>query len=333
SITVSASGDYTVTHHNGTCTSAASAATTVTVNPLAMTPIVTATGPTTFCQGGSVILISSAGSGNVWSNGATTQFITVTESGTYSVYVEGTCDSATSNEVVVTVTPAGVAPTITASGPTTFCQGGSVTLTSSSAAGNVWSNGATTQSITVSTSGDYTVSIAGTGCGSTTSAATTVTVNPMPSTPTISASGATTFCQGGSVTLTSSSATGNIWSNGATTQSITVTESGSYSVTINNGTCASATSAATSVTVNALPTTPTITASGATTFCQGGNVTLTSSSATGNIWSNGATTQSITVTESGSYSVSVDNGTCASATSAATSVVVNALPTTPTITA
>ncbi|RZJ32888.1 MAG: T9SS type A sorting domain-containing protein, partial [Flavobacterium sp.] len=149
---------------------------------------------------------------------------------------------------------------------------------------------------------------------------------PMPATPSISASGATTFCEGGSVTLTSSSATGNSWSNGATTQSITVSASGNYSVLVNNGTCASASSAAATVTVNQLPATPTISASGATTFCEGGSVTLSSSSATGNIWSNGATTQSITVSASGNYSVLVNNGTCASALSAATSVVVNALP-------
>ncbi|WP_414655244.1 hypothetical protein, partial [Flavobacterium sp. UBA7682] len=107
--------------------------------------------------------------------------------------------------------------------------------------------------------------------------------------------GATTFCDGGSITLTSSSAIGNVWSNGLTTQSITVAASGTYSVYVNNGMCASAFSAATTVTVNPLPATPSISASGATTFCDGGSITLTSSSATGNVWSNGATTQSITV--------------------------------------
>ncbi|NUY80448.1 T9SS type A sorting domain-containing protein [Flavobacterium sp. MAH-1] len=334
SITVTASGNYSVSTTSGGCTSNASAATTVTVNPLPATPTITPTGATTFCQGGNVTLISSSATGNVWSNGATTQFITVSASGTYSVYVDnGTCDSAVSNEVTVTVNPATVAPTISASGATTFCQGGSVTLTSSAATGNTWSNGATTQSITVSASGNYTVSVAGSGCGSATSAATTITVNPLPATPTISASGTTTFCQGGSVTLTSSSATGNNWSNGATTQSITVSASGTYSVFVDNGSCASATSATTTVTVNPLPATPTVSASGATTFCQGGSVTLTSSSATGNIWSTGATTQSITVSASGNYSVTVDNGTCSSAASTATTVTVNPLPTTPTISA
>ncbi len=334
SITVSTGGSYSVSVNNGTCASASSAATVVTVNALPATPTITASGATTFCQGGSVTLTSSSTTGNIWSNGATTQSITVSTGGSYSVSVNnGTCASAASAATVVSVNALPATPTITASGATTLCQGGSVTLTSSSATGNIWSNGATTQSITVSTGGSYSVSVNNGTCASAASAATVVTVNALPATPTITASGATTFCQGGSVTLTSSSATGNIWSNGATTQSITVSTAGSYSVSVNNGTCASAASAPTVVTVNALPATPTITASGATTFCQGGSVTLTSSSATGNIWSNGATTQSITVSTAGSYSVSVNNGTCASAASAPTVVTVNALPATPTISA
>src|SRR5690606_23870879 len=130
---------------------------------------------------------------------------------------------------------------------------------------------------------------------------------------------------GGSVTLTSSSPTGNIWSNGATTPSITVSAAGSFTVSVNNGTCTTAPSVATVVSITPGLTTPTISASGATTFCQGGSVTLTSSSATGNIWSNGATTQSIIVSASGTYSVSVNNGTCTSAVSAGMTVTVNPL--------
>lgn len=93
--------------------------------------------------------------------------------------------------------------------------------------------------------------------------------------PTITASGATTFCQGSSVTLTSSAATGNVWSNGATTQSITVTQAGSYTVSVNNGTCTSAASAPTVISITPAPAAPTVTVSGATTFCEGGSVTLT----------------------------------------------------------
>ena len=50
-------------------------------------------------------------------------------------------------------------PNITAFGPTTFCAGGSVTLTATSAASYLWSTGATTQSIVVSTSGNYSVTV------------------------------------------------------------------------------------------------------------------------------------------------------------------------------
>ncbi|MFM9027367.1 MAG: hypothetical protein ACKOQ6_05170, partial [Bacteroidota bacterium] len=70
-----------------------------------------------------------------------------------------------------------------------------------------------------------------------------------PSSTTITASGPTTFCQGGSVTLTVGTANSYLWSTGATTQSINVTSSGNYTVTIFNGVC-NATSTPTSVTVN-----------------------------------------------------------------------------------
>ncbi|WP_430403559.1 PKD domain-containing protein [Fluviicola sp.] len=323
SITVTTSGSYTVTVSNGSCSSA-SVATVVTVNPIPAVPTIAASGSTTFCSGGSVTLTSSAATGNTWSTGATTQSITVTTSGSYTVTVSNGSCSSTSVATAVTVNPLPAVPTITASGSTTFCSGGSVTLTSSAATGNTWSTGATTQSITVTTSGSYTVTVSNGSCSSG-SAATVVTVNPLPAVPTIAASGSTTFCSGGSVTLTSSAATGNTWSTGATTQSITVTISGSYTVTVSNGSCSS-TSVATAVTVNPIPPVPTIATSGPTSFCSGGSVTLTSSAATGNTWSTGATTQSITVTTSGSYTVTVSSSGCSSA-SAPTAITVNPIPT------
>lgn len=71
-------------------------------------------------------------------------------------------------------------------------------------------------------------------------------------TPTISASGSTTFNIGHSVVLTANAGTSYLWSNGTTTQSITVTGSGNYSVTVTNSNNCTATSAATNVTVHAL---------------------------------------------------------------------------------
>src|ERR1035437_4565981 len=332
SITVTTAGSYTVRVTNGSgCQSVASVATIITVNSLPSTPTIAAGGPTTFCSGGSVTLTSSAGSTYLWSTGATTASINVTISGSYTVRVTNPngCQSAASAAKIVTVNALPVIPAITAGGPTTFCAGGSVTLTSSAGTSYLWSNGATTSSITVTVSGSYTVQVKNvSGCQSLPSSATSVTVNPLPTTPTITASGPTTFCAGGGVTLTPSAGTNYLWSNGETTQSINITISGSYTVKVTNGSgCQSAASVATIVIVNALPIIPTIIAGGPTTFCIGGSVTLTASAGTTYLWSNGASTSSINVSTPGSYSVQVTNASgCQSLVSAATIVNVNAVP-------
>ncbi len=324
SITVASSGSYSVVVTNANGCSASSSATSVTVNPLP-TATITANGNTTFCQGGSVTLTSSSGSFYSWSDGETTSSITVTTSGNYSVVVSNAngC-SASSSATSVTVNPLPTA-TITASGYTTFCQGGSVTLTSSGGSFYSWSDGETTSSITVTTSGNYSVVVTNANGCSASSSATSVIVNPLP-TATITANGNTTFCQGGSVTLTSSGGSFYSWSDGETTSSITVISSGNYSVVVTNANGCSASSSATSVTVNPLPT-ATITPSGNTTFCQGGSVTLASSGGSFYSWSDGETTSSITVASSGNYSVVVTNANGCSASSSSTSVTVYPLPT------
>ena len=327
------SGSYTVVYTNGNGCSTESAPLVVNATTPPAQPSITATGPTTFCAGGDVTLISDATSGNQWKlNGAplggqTGTTLLATAAGSYTVLVtDGNGCSAESAPVIVTVNPAPSAPSVTASGPTTFCAGGSVTLTASVADGWLWSNGATTQSITVNASGSYTVqAVNGSGCTSPASAATAVTVNPAPATPSITASGPTTFCAGGSVVLSAPASSAYLWSNGATTQSITVSASGTFSVQVTDGSgCTSAASAPVTVTVNPAPA-ATITPSGPTTFCTGGSVTLTASSGDAWLWSNGETTQSITVNAAGSYSVDVTSGGC-TASSTPVSVTVNPLP-------
>ncbi|TNF47856.1 MAG: T9SS type A sorting domain-containing protein [Bacteroidetes bacterium] len=339
SILVSSAGSYTVQVANGSgCLSDASSPTIVTVGTPPSQPSISAGGTTTFCEGGSVTLTSSAGTSYLWSNGETTPSINVTTSGTYTVQVTNSsgCQSTASVGTTVTVNALPAAPSISVGGPTTFCDGGSVTLTSSAGTTYLWSNGATTASISPTTSGTYSVQVTNVaGCQSSASAGTTVTVNALPSQPSISAGGPTTFCDGGSVTLTSTPGTSYLWSTGATTASISPTTSGNYTVQVTNASgCQSIASTATVVTVNSLPAQPTISAGGATTFCDGGSVTLTSSAGTSYLWSNGATTASISPTTSGTYSVQVTNAAgCQSTASAGTTVTVNALPAQPTITA
>lgn len=167
----------------------------------------------------------------------------------------------------------------------------------------------------------------------------TITINPATTTPTITAGGPTTFCDGNAVVLTSSAVIGNQWNlngspiNNANSQTITVTTSGDYSVTTDNGTGCTATSAITTITVNPLPAIPTISANGPLSFCTGNSVVLTSSAITGNQWNvNGSsinleTNQTLTVNAAGDYTVTVNNGNC-SATSAITTITINSsLPT------
>ncbi|MFL6246259.1 MAG: IPT/TIG domain-containing protein [Thermoanaerobaculia bacterium] len=297
-------------------------------------PTVTVNVPTTnICTGGSTTLSANVSGGTgpytyQWHNGlgpmagATSPSLLVTAGGDYSVVVTDSisCPSASGTVTITETTPPPA--TITAGGPTTFCNGGAVVLTASAGASYLWSTSETTQSITVTSSGNYTVTVTdANGCGAT-SAPMTVTAQSTP-TATITANGPTTFCQGSSVTLTASAGGSYLWSNGATSQSIVVTASGNYSVTVSNGSC-SATSAPETITVNPAPN-AVITAGGPTTFCSGDSVTLTAASAASYLWSNGETTQSIIVTTSGNYSVTVTDAGC-SATSAPMTVTVNPSP-------
>lgn len=298
SITVSTAGNYSVTT-TGTC-SGTSLPTGVSVMAVSV-PTISASGPTSICTGGNVILTSSLASSYLWNTGATTQSITVTAAGNYSVTNTGTCGGTSAATMVNLITP--LIPTISANGPLTFCPGGSVMLTSSVASGILWSNGATTQSITITTPGTYSVTTTG-NCGGTSE--TTTVIISAGAIPTISVDGPLTFCTGGSIILTSSPADGYLWNTGATTQSITVTSTGSYTVTT-SGICAGT---SVPIAINVINiSAPTISANGPTTFCTGGSVILTSSVSSGNLWSNGATTKSITVNEDGDYSVST-TGEC-----------------------
>ena len=245
-----------------------------------------------------------------WSNTQTIDSITGITGGMYRVTITDALGCSAIDSVNVGTNNGPAAPTISASGPLSFCQGDSVVLTSSAASGNTWSNGATTQSITVLASGTFTVTQTVGGCASGPSASVVTTMKPIPAAPVITASGPTSFCIGDSVVLTSSYATGNTWSNGATTQSITVHTAGIYTVSTIQGGCPSPMSAPDTVSI--LPSVqPHITAS-KPAICPGDSVVLdaTTAAATAYLWSNAATVPAITVSASGFYQVTVTVGGC-----------------------
>jgi hypothetical protein len=350
-------GSYTVTSFSASCTSVPSAPVVVTVTAQPATPTITPGGPTTFCAGGSVTLDSGVAAGNQWYldgnpiGGATNEAYIATASGSYTVIVTSGCDSAPSAATVVTVNAVPTAPTVSTNAPTTFCDGGSVTLDSGVASGNQWYlngspiGGATSQTYGATVSGDYSVTVSANGCTSGESSPLTVTVNPSPATPTITPGGPTAFCIGGSVTLTSSTASGNQWYvdgnpiGGETNQTYLASSSGLYTVVVTANGCDSLASAATTVTATAVPPTPAINPLGATTFCAGGSVQLDSGVAAGNQWYlngnpiGGAINQIYLATAAGSYTVVITNNSCSGTASAPVVVTVNPAPPVPTINA
>lgn len=280
-----------------------------------------------YCQGASataLIATPTAGNSLYWYTqanggvGSTSAPVPSTVApGTYNYYVSqynAAGDESPRRQITVTVTATPSAPTITANGPTSFCTGGSVVLSSSYATGNTWSTTATTQNITVTSSGSFTVTYTdGNGCTST-SATTIVDVSNAP-VPTINAS-SVTACSGETVTLTSSTADAYSWSTGAITQSITVTATETVTVTVTNADQCDGvgTSAPVTVTFTETPT-------AAGSFTANGNVVTfvnASSGATSYSWDFGdETNSSVTApahayAANGTYTVTLTaiNGNC-----------------------
>src|SRR5690606_5791633 len=139
---------------------------------------------------------------------------------------------------------------ISASGPVTFCNGGKVTLTSSSAGGNQWYKngqaiqGATAQQLVVTQAGDYSVAVNGAG-GTVRSSVVKVSILSIPAAPIIAAEGPTTFCQGDFRTIRSNESVGMRWyKNGDfdhqfTGNAYSAFASGSYTAKLVKNGCAS----------------------------------------------------------------------------------------------
>jgi hypothetical protein len=315
-------------------------------------PTTTPSGTILVCASSSIVLTTAqvAGYSYQWyyNNALITSANSVSylpsQVGNYYVSVTQTstgCVGTSAN--VILATTASISP----SGSVSSCSGNSIVLSASVGSGNTYQwqfnnlniIGATSSSYTPTQSGNYRVVITNGSC-SATSANTNVSLSSN-FTATISPATSTSLCTGGSVLLNASAGTGYIYQwylnsspiSGATAAAYTTSAAGNYTVQISNGSC-NATSAATVVTVNALPS-ATITPATATTFCQGGSVVLTANTGAGLSyqWFNnavvisGATNASYTATMSGLYTVVVTNASTCSSTSAATVVTVNALPT------
>jgi hypothetical protein len=119
-----------------------------------------------------------------------------------------------------------------------------------------------------------------------------------------------------------------LWSNGATTQTITVLQAGNYTVQVTNASGCQATSAATTVSVNTLPV-ATITANGPMSFCPGDSVELSANGLGQFAWNTGQSGSAIWVKTAGVYSVAVTDSNGCMGTSNSINVTLLPVPTKP----
>jgi hypothetical protein len=309
-ITASTAQTYNVTVTNAAGCSA-STNTTLTVNA---NPTATVTGTNTICSGQSTAFTASGGTSYLWSTGAVTASITASTAQTYNVTVtDANGCTATSNRTLTIANPTAVIAGINA-----ICSGSSTTLTASGGSTYLWSTGAVTSAITVTTAQTYNVTVTdANGCTATSNRTLTVSANP-----TAAVTGTNTICSGASTTFTASGGTSYLWSTGATTASITASTAQTYNVTVTDVNGCTASSNRT-LTVNASPA---LVISGTNSICAGTSTTFTASGGTSYIWSTGATTATITASTAQTYNVTATNTSGCTATSN-TTLIVNTNPT------
>jgi uncharacterized repeat protein (TIGR03803 family) len=259
---------------------------------------ISAGGPTTVCEGESVLLTAtpSGGSGTYpgyqWYGGgypiggATSATYSAEDSGEYSATVtDSSFDTSVKSEsVAVTIRPLPAA-TINPNGTRVICAGSSVDLTASAGSSWLWSTGATTPSITVDTPGDYTVTVTDANGCSATSEPTTVT---SVSAPAAIVSGGGTICTRGSATIQAALSGGTPpwsirWSDGVeqlniasspATRTVTPRATTTYTLTaVWDGYCDSGTLDGSAMV--AVADRPKAVLKGSAAICPGGSATLT----------------------------------------------------------
>ncbi|MDP2386936.1 MAG: PKD-like domain-containing protein [Bacteroidota bacterium] len=232
-------GPYSVTITQAGCTSVGSAPISAILN---QAPVVSISGSTSFCVGGSTLLnaATTVGSASTYQwylnggviSGATSATYATNSAGNYNVEIvllNGCSDSAFAPTNVI-VNPL---PTVLISpASNTICEGSQLTLTGSGANTYNWSNGSSTNVITFSPTSSVSFNVQGTDANGCINADTVfITVNPKPAIP-VASSSSGVECTGTNVTMSSSSSLTNSWYNVASNTNISTLQSFSHTETV-----------------------------------------------------------------------------------------------------
>lgn len=224
--------------------------------------------------------------------------------------ITNNCGTSNSTSILVTIST-GIVTTITQSPSSNNLCNGPITLSIPSGFINIsWSNGQIgTSTIVVSSPDNYSVT-ANTisGCPVTSN-----TVNIIETTPTpllVSPAGPITLCSGTATLTAQAGFTNYNWNSGQTTESITVSSGGNFIATAIDANGCPSTSDPVQITVGS--TVPITISPANAAICSGDPAVLSASTGfISYLWSNGATTPTISVTDAGFYSVTgVDANGC-----------------------
>ena len=268
--------------------------TNFTIKPL---PSVSLGGQAIICSGSSLTLnATNTSSTYLWSTGATTPTISVNSAGTYQVAVTNSCGTTT-DAIVVQVKNS---PVVNLGPDAAICLNSALQLNAGNTdATYLWSTGATTASISVVTPGTYTVT-ATNSCGSNTDS---ITITNLPQIM-VDLGADVGLCAGQNLVLNAGNAGATyLWNTGATTQSITVTTPGNYTVGVTNS-CGTV-----SDQISIYNGSFTANAGADQTLCTGSTAVLNATGGNSYSWNTGATTSTISVspTVNTTYTVTATN--------------------------
>ena len=178
------------------------------------------------CEGDMVVAsVASGFTSYTWNTGATDSLITITNSGTYYVTVTNANACMNTDSLNVDLYPL---PVVDIQGDTVNCTGVSINL-SVAGSGNsyLWNTGSYNDNIDVTDAGDYSVTVSANGC----IASDSVSVSFFPL-PDVDLGDDFSICDGTSADIDAGVFAAYEWSNGSTTQVISVDANANYSVTV-----------------------------------------------------------------------------------------------------
>ena len=252
---------------------------------------------TTICSSDTLIMIvGDTNSSYYWSTDEYIDSIEISNSGIYYVTVSNGCGFIVDSVTVEVI----AMPNVNLPDEINICLGDSVILNAGASNSDYfWSTGETSDNIVVYSSGLYEVYVSN-ECGLVEDSVNVTVITP----PLVNLGNDTSICEGDTVFLNAQNQGFNfLWSNGETTQSIIVTPSLQtlFSILVENSGC----SVTDSILITPLPS-PIVFLGGDTIVCEKDNIFLDAgNSGATYLWSDGSTSQTITVMPDSSMTIYV----------------------------